>query len=380
MTDVEVCVVGGGIVGASTAYHLSREGVATRVFDRWDVGRATAAGAGIIAPMTGSSERDGSWYELAAAAATYYPELVEELHASGHSTSYERTPLLSVAFTADERRSLERTLELIADRRQRYGRPISGSVDVLDPTDAVDSFPFLAEPEAVFRYSDAARIDGGRMTGALIDAARSSGASIDSSTVTSIDVSNGCVEGLKTADGETVTCDTIVIAAGAWSGALCADIGLDIPLIPQRGQIAHFRPQSTTDDWPIVSGYRGHYLVPWPDGRIVAGATRESDAGFESRLTVGGLREVYEEALRVAPGLADAEVLDRRVGLRPLSIDGLPIIGPTAAAEGLVIATGHGPTGLTLGPYTGRIVAQFVRRGSADLSLDPFSPDRRCGD
>lgn len=126
----------------------------------------------------------------------------------------------------------------------------------------------------------------------------------------------------------------------------------------------------------MVSAFHGHYLVPWGDGRVIAGATRETDSGFNPRVTTAGAHEVLEEALRLAPGLADASLEEFRVGLRPVSADGQPLIGAVPGLDGAYVATGHGSTGLTLGPYTGRLVAQLVDDGEAEHDLSAFSPDR----
>src|SRR5690606_22941860 len=142
----------------------------------------------------------------------------------------------------------------------------------------------------------------------------------------------GAVVGIRSA-GERVACGHAVIAAGAWSKALAGPIGVDIPVEPQRGQIVHLGlPGADTTAWPIVLAFRGHYMVPWDDSRIAVGATRGTGSGFRPHTTVAGVVEVLTEALRVAPGLAGAEIREIRVGLRPASPDGLPIIG---AAPGI---------------------------------------------
>jgi D-amino-acid dehydrogenase len=93
---------------------------------------------------------------------------------------------------------------------------------------------------------------------------------------------------------------------------------------------------------------------------VVVGATRETGAGFAPHTTAAGVREVLDEALRVAPGLAGAEVREIRIGLRPASPDSLPLVGAAPAAHNLYVAAGHGPTGLQLGPYSGKLVADLM--------------------
>jgi len=85
---------------------------------------------------------------------------------------------------------------------------------------------------------------------------------------------------------------------------------------------------------------------------------------------------VLDEALRVAPGLASAEIREIRVGLRPLSADGLPVLGPVPGIAGVFLVTGHGPSGLTLGPYSAKLVAGQLLGTAPASNLTPFSVER----
>jgi D-amino-acid dehydrogenase len=88
------------------------------------------------------------------------------------------------------------------------------------------------------------------------------------------------------------------------------------------------------------------------------------------------VREVLGEALRVAPGLANAEIREMRVGLRPFTTDTLPVLGPVPGVRGVFLVTGHGPSGLTLGPYSGKLVAGQMLGKAAETDLGPFSVAR----
>ncbi len=179
------------------------------------------------------------------------------------------------------------------------------------------------------------------------------------------------------ADGESIMGGAVVIAGGAWSPAIAAQIGLRLPIAPQRGQIAHLElPGIDTATWPVIIGFRGHYMVAWPDSRVVVGASRETGSGFDARITAAGVQLVLAEAMRVAPGLAQATLREVRVGLRPATADGLPVLGATAAVGGLFLATGHGANGLQLGPYSGHVVAGLVRGSQPTVPIDVFRADR----
>ncbi|WP_255171467.1 NAD(P)/FAD-dependent oxidoreductase [Natrononativus amylolyticus] len=374
----EAVVVGGGIVGASAAYHLVRDGVETLLVDRDDEGRATDAGAGIVSPATSSRTASGPWFGLAVDAFEYYPTLVARLEAAGErETSFSRPGLLAVAVDEDETAPLSNSLERIDERKRRLANPAPGSVESLEPPAASARLPGLAPVRRAFHYADAARIDGRRFADATRRAAEDAGLDVENGDVADLTVANGSVRAVELADGRTIGADRVVVTGGAWSPAFADRLDVEIPVEPQRGQIAHLRhPELPTGEWPIVKGFRGHYVVPWSDGRVAVGATRESGSGYASRTTAAGVREVLEEALRLIPALGDAELREVRVGLRPASPDGLPILGAVPGIEGAYLATGHGPTGLTLGPYSGKLIAELVRGEAPSSGLEPFAPER----
>ena len=108
---------------------------------------------------------------------------------------------------------------------------------------------------------------------------------------------------------------------------------------------------------------------------MVAGATREREAGFDHRVTAAGQAEVLNQALAVAPGLAPATLVETRIGFRPLGPDAKPLLG-AAGPDGLVIGNGLGPSGLTIGPYAGRLLAQVALGQAPELDLAPYDPLR----
>jgi D-amino-acid dehydrogenase len=181
-----------------------------------------------------------------------------------------------------------------------------------------------------------------------------------------------------TIDGETFTAGNVVVAAGAWSAQLCEPLGVQVPVFPQRGQIVHFDVAAAdSGKWPIVTTLDEHYLLAFADGRVVAGATRESNSGFDYRVTAEGLHKVLSDAVGIAPGLAGGTIIDVRVGFRPFSPDGLPSIGPVDDVSGLIVATGLGAVGLTLGPFVGSAAAALAMGEKVPLDLEPYRPDRR---
>jgi D-amino-acid dehydrogenase len=168
------------------------------------------------------------------------------------------------------------------------------------------------------------------------------------------------IEIVHTSEG-AINTGSVVVAGGAWSGEMEAALEAALPVTPLKGQIVHLSlPGVDSSSWPIIQPVLGFYLVPWPEGRVACGGTMEAEAGFDHRATADGLHQLLRECLRTAPGLAPASVLETRVGSRPATPDGRPIIGRVPGWSNVFVATGHGAEGLLLGPYTAQVVARMV--------------------
>ena len=116
-----------------------------------------------------------------------------------------------------------------------------------------------------------------------------------------------------------------------------------------------------------------HYLLAFEGSRVVAGATRETGSGFDHRVTAAGQAEVLNQALEVAPGLGPAMLVDTRVGFCPAAPDLKPLLGVVA---GLVVGNGLGASGLTIGPFAGRLLAQLALGGAPEFDLAAYDPLR----
>jgi D-amino-acid dehydrogenase len=218
-------------------------------------------------------------------------------------------------------------------------------------------------------------VDGDHLRNALVAAARHHGADVRYSPAT-LRIDHERVTGVEL-DQDRLEADGVVIATGAWTNALIAPLGSTVAVEPQRGQILHLTLGDTdTSRWPILGGTGDQYMLTFGPNRVVSGATRETGSGFDVRLTVGGLQSVFNHAMRVAPGVAAGTVKEIRIGLRPLSADGLPYIGQVPGHENVILATGHGPTGLQLGPYSGLVAAQLLTGQPVAADLTPFAVDR----
>jgi D-amino-acid dehydrogenase len=371
---MRVAVIGAGVLGASTAFHLALNGAEVVLVDQAHDGRATAAGAGIVCPWV-SDRGDEGWYRIASAGARYYPDLLALLADQCEGEiGYRRVGALAVALERTELDRLEQTLYA-----RRAAAPEIGEIARLTPAQAQRLFPPLHPQLAAVRISGGARVDGRLLASALQRAAERLGARILAGTA-ELRAEGGRVTGVRVG-AESIAVDSVVVAAGAWAPALLTQVGVALAVVPQRGQITHLRLEGVdTAPWPVVLPPSSHYLLAFEGGRVVVGATRESGSGFDCRVTAAGQAEVLNQALAVAPGLASATLVETRVGLRPVGPHVRPLLGRSATLEGLVIGNGLGPSGLTIGPYAGRLLAQVALGQQPELDLALYDPTRSATD
>jgi D-amino-acid dehydrogenase len=367
---MKIVVIGAGIVGSSTAYHLVKKGVEVVLIDKFHKGQATAAGAGIVCPWITRVENP-EWYTLAREGAIYYPTLVSSLQEDGESNlSYSQVGAFAVSNNEEELQTIEQKA-----RARKAETPAVGEVSRLSPEQARKLFPPLNESLSAVHVTGAARVDGRLLRDALQKAAEKHGAVRLSGNAT-LELVNDKVIGVNI-NGELVTADSVIFTSGAWTAELLSPLGIEVPIKPQRGQIAHLiLPNEDTSKWPVVLPQGSHYIVAFDDSRVVVGATRETDSGFDYRLTAAGVKEVLDEAIAVAPGLADSTLQEVRIGFRPMGPDILPLIGSIPTIDGVIIATGLGASGLTMGPYVGCIAANLALGHELDLDLTPYYPLR----
>jgi D-amino-acid dehydrogenase len=369
---VKIVIIGGGVLGASAAFHLARTGGAqVTVIDAQLDGRATAAGAGIICPWVSGVE-DPVFYRLYAAGGEYYADLVAGLAELGETDlGFRRAGAMLVSDDPQELVWLERSA-----RARRV--PAMGEVTRLSPAEAQGLFPLLRPELGGVLVAGGARVDGRLLAAALLRAAERRGATVILGHAEPA-VEAGRIVGVDVG-GERLAADCAIVAAGAWADQVLRPFGLGLAVQPQRGQIMHLMLDTAdTASWPVILPLGSHYIVPFDGGRIVVGATRETGAGFDYRVTAAGQAEVLSEALWIAPGLRPAAVIETRVGFRPVGAEVRPLLGWVRGIDGLAVGNGLGAAGLTIGPFAGRLLADLVTGQGGLMDLTPFDPMRRAG-
>jgi glycine oxidase len=365
----DVVVIGGGIIGCTVAQALASGGASVRLFDPRPLGGgATQASGGMLAPYAeGAHAPDlealgARSLGLYAAAASTLGSAVPWLASGSLHVAFDDEEAAALAALADGHRARGIESHLLGGgeaRKLERGIAADCVAALLIPSHA------LVGARAFARHAwGAAEADGARWTTAA-------------ATRVSARVGGGLR--VETSTGDVVT-DRVVIAAGSWTPQVAVE-GVDpLPVRPVRGQLLHLRmepPPALGVRWGgasrILWGSRC-YLVPWPDGTMLVGATTE-DVGYDERATATGVRDLLDAAAEVLPRVWGAEFLAVRVGLRPASPDDLPIVGASARVPGLVYATGHNRNGALLAPLTAELVATTVQ-GADDPALALTRPSR----
>ena len=363
-------VLGGGVIGLAVARSLRIRGVGKVILvERARPGaEASRAAAGMLAPQAEANGAD-AFFELACASRDLYPAFARELlEETGTDIELERTGTLYLAFTEKDNREIEQRYEW----QRRAGLP----VEKLSADEARGLEPCVSPAvRAALRFPLDVQVENRRLIAALSNSIELHGVQLLTETHTqALITERGAVRGVETSRGE-IHAPVVVAAIGAWTSFL--NSSGNAPLLksiePVRGQMLCFETNPRLARHVIYSP-RG-YLVPRLDGRLLAGSTTEH-AGFEKRVTAGGVHNITSHALEIAPGVADLPLVDSWAGLRPCARDEWPVIGACAETKGLFYATGHYRNGILLAPLTGDLVAEEISTGRPAPLAKAFSPER----
>jgi glycine oxidase len=363
-------IVGGGIIGCALAHDLAKAGCRVTVLERGNPGaEASSAAAGLVAPL-GESARPDALQELALRSWRLYPGVVAELErVSGVDVEYMTRGTLYPLLDETE----------VAEASERARSPLAAELGV-----RVIEGPELraAEPELASDVSAALFAQGDHwvnnesLVSAYAAAAATHGARIKSGAeVRRILVEGGQALGALV-DGERFEAEAVVLAAGAWSGGLAAELGLRLPVTPVRGQML------AVDHTPALLTHvvhaEGVYLVPRRSGELLIGATVEH-VGWERAVTPEALEGLITAAVRLVPELENRSILRSWCGFRPWAPDGFPVLGPWPGIEGLYVATAHFRNGILLAPATAALLTGCIMSGGRTEGLEAFLPDRFLG-
>ena len=363
MERFEIVIVGGGVIGCAIARELARSGARVCLLERGRIGgESSGAAAGMLGVQ--SENEDELLLQLGAESRRMYPSTLAALETeTAVSVEFWRQGTLYCCFTEDDEVRLE-------DRRRRQQATGLDSRWLTNRQTRAREPALSARIRAAVLFEQDGRVANGALTAAYAEAARAAGGTVrEAVLVRRVVVEGGRVAGLETDNGP-LGCDVLVNAAGAWAATL--GVGIPLPVTPVRGQIVAVRSERPLFRHAIYSAHG--YAVTRRDGSVLLGSTREA-AGFEKRITVGGVQQIVQSALELSPAIGALAFREAWAGLRPATPDGLPIVGRDPSVEGYYVATGHYRNGILLAPITAAMIAALLR-GEQPRWAERLRPDR----
>ncbi len=386
----DLVVVGGGIVGCSVVHHLTQLLPKTTRIVLVDRGPIAGATSGSSMGHLMVTPDDAQAYALTMASVRLWRELQQRTG----GFDYQATGALYLADT-------DADASMLPVLREQFVA-CGDSADLLDARQLHDLEPGLAEDlQAAMFYAGDAVVLPMLACGVMLREAKAAcqGLSVrPGCAVTGFQRDGERIAAVHTAQGIVAT-RTVVNATGVWSPEIAAMLGQPrLPIFPRAGNLAitghHVTPVRTqllevsylrfahgaaaVD--PTRTDDRGGHAVnvqPQSNGSCLIGSTRQF-RGMDRTLNRELLHRSLQRAQRYAPGLALAPIVRTWVGLRPYAIDKQPLIGPWPPVPGLWIAAGHEGLGITLGPITGRLLAQQIAGAPCDVDPTPYLPARFC--
>ncbi|HEY0351726.1 MAG TPA: glycine oxidase ThiO, partial [Gemmatimonadales bacterium] len=336
----DVIVVGAGAIGSACARELAAAGRRVLIIDQGgDLGQAWRAAAGMLAPQIEADATD-PLLRLGLAAREHYDALAAALlETTAIDIGLWREGIARVAGEPAEAVALR--AKVLWQQRQGY------ACEWLEPEQLRRRWPWLGPALGALWAPRDGALDPERLVRALLADAKRLGASGVNDRVTAIAEVGNRVAGVRGEAGE-YWAPAVVLAAGAWSGQI-QNLPRRLPVRPVRGQMAAL-------SWPpgveraIV--YRNDCYLLARGSEAIVGSTME-DVGFRPEVTSAGLAGILAATVSLCPALIRAKVRRSWAGLRPMTPDGLPVIGEDPSLPGLWYATGHGRNGILLAGITG---------------------------
>jgi glycine oxidase len=361
---MRVLVVGAGVIGAAVAEALAIRGAEVVVLDMRSPGRG--ASHGILAPYT---EGHGNTLlrDLGVRSLAMFDAFVARAaERSGRKIEYARNGTFEVAFDRGEADRLKTNQRHLDAAGVPNAWIEGGWVQTCEPAVSERAVGGLL-------ISEHGLVAVSSLVAALVQSARLGGAVFES-PIEAVEIAARPKHVDVRTSLRRYTADAVVVAAGSWSRRERVEHQPQIPIRPVRGQLVQLTWTGDALPARVVWGPKC-YTVPWSDGALLVGATVE-EVGFDERSTAAGVAGLLDAVASLLPKASGAAVEAVRVGLRPATPDGLPIIGPLAAAPRVTMATGHFRNGILLAPLTAGLVAGQILDGQIDPSMEFLAPER----
>lgn len=384
MNKFDSIIIGGGVIGCSVAYYLSKLGQKVLVVERNDLATGSAGATdGFIAYHT---KQAGFHLDLALKSGKLYETLTEELE---EDIEYEKN---CGALQPIENETQWKILE----ENVKYQKKSGVDIHIISIKEARQLEPQLSEKLLGALYSPTgAKVNPFKLTFAFAHAAKRNGACIQTETdVIKLIFEGKKVIGIQTNKGDFYA-DKIINACGSWAAQIAQLAGISMPIQPRKGQlivsepiapfvnatvlcamytVIKFKPETITDEKIIRLG-NGFVIEQTKSGALVIGGTREF-CGFDKTNTMEAIETILKRAIMFFPNLKKIHFIRTFAGFRPYTKDSLPIIGEVETVPNFIMCAGHEGDGIALAPVTGKLLAQQIVYGKSEFSLEPLSPTR----
>ncbi len=352
----DVVVLGGGIIGALSAYELAKSGAHVLLHEKYKFGVGASGNSAAMLELQLDAYRGAPFVPLARRSHELFPDTSSELRRqTGIDIQFRRCSILQLALNQAEQESLTRECE----RQQRDDL----NAKWLSSAEIKKQFPSLTEQQCGGAlYVDDGMVNGGRFLEAAIAAAKGAGA-IVKEQAGGFSLRSALAKGIK-----------VVVAAGAWTDDVLSEIDVKLGVSPVRGQLIVYETPQPVLPFPVYTK-TGGYITPREDGTTLAGTTIEN-VGFDLNTTTAGRTHIQALIKTLMPSLLEKRELKMTSGLRPKSPDDLPLIGPLPQHPNVIVATGHYRNGILLAPITSKIVSAMIQNKPLTISVDSFLPTR----
>ena len=367
MERADVVIIGGGVIGASIAYHLAVKGVRDVVVVERD-----GLGGGSTSRNAGGVRLQFSTEINARLSLRSLPRLERFNEEMGIDPGFEQVGYLFLITNDRDAASFERSLQLWSRLDIPARRLDQGQVHELFPEIRIDDVRFATYCEKD-GYLDPTSLLNGYVARAREQGVRFS----EGEAVTAIDLESGRVSGVRT-PSSTISTPTVVNATGPWAGEVGKLVGVDLPITPLRRQIFVTDPVAGLDrDFPLtVEMATGFYFHRESGGVLMGMADPADKPGFDDSVNWEFLPTIVERALDRMPALEKANVKTGWAGFYEDTPDKHPILGRIAAVPGFISAAGFSGHGLMHAPAAGEAIAELIVDGKTTLDISALSFDR----
>jgi len=368
-THSDVVIVGGGAIGSSIAYRLASVGLSVTVVERDSVGsHASGYALGLLNP----TNETGSIESLNHQSFIMHQEMLEVVEQeSGVDVQVLTMPHIELALEESEIVTLKKECDRIAAFS-------NFTTNWLEP-DEITRFDSRITREIYggLLVEDVIAIDSYNFTLATAQAAESRGAEYVLREATGLVYDRDRVEGVMVGE-DCINCGTVVLALGPWSAAASLWAGIDIPIVPQKGEILRLEGLNPRLDFHVHGFTLGSScsILQKADGAVWLAATVQDDTGFDVTPSLDARESLVLRGTRMMPELEWQQMLLQTACMRPVTPDGDPIFGKIPDKEGVFIASGTGGQGILLAPVIGRAMADLISAGKTEIDIVDFGLER----